>query len=121
GDAGCLTSEGRFVRLDKDGKEVGSFKVELGTRLFGGRIHVLANGRVLIPHNAENKVIEYDVAGKGGWSVAVGQPGGAARFANGNTLVTTMLPARGAVEFDRNGHEVWNYRTNTRITRALRR
>jgi HEAT repeat protein len=121
GDAGCLTSEGRFVRLDKDGKEVSSFKVDLATRLFGGRIHVLANGRVLVPHNAENKVIEYDVAGKEVWSVAVDQPVAATRLPNGNTLVTTMLPGRGAVEFDRNGHEVWNYRTNTRVTRALRR
>src|SRR5262245_5525557 len=121
GEAGCLTSDSRFVRLDKDGKEVGSFKIDLGTKLFGGRIHVLTNGRVLIPHNAENKVIEYDMAGKEVWSVAVDQPVAATRLPNGNTLVTTMLPARGAVEFDRNGHEVWNYRTNTRVTRALRR
>ena len=40
------------------------------------------------------------------------------RLPNGNTLVTTM--ARGAVEFDRNGQEVWTYRSTTRVTRALR-
>ena len=121
GEITCLTAEARVVRLDKTGKEMHSFTVSLGTRLFGGRIHMLTNGRVLIPHNAENKVIEYDVTGKEVWSVAIDQPVAAVRLPNGNTLVTTMTPERGAVEFDRNGHEVWSYRTNTRVTRALRR
>jgi len=53
--------------------------------------------------------------------VKIDQPIAATRLPNGNTLVTTMLPNRGAVEFDRLGNEVWTYRTNTRVTRALRR
>ncbi len=117
----CLTDGARIVRLDTAGKELHSFPVNLGTRLFGGRIHVLANGRVLIPHNAENKVVEYDARGKAVWEAAIDQPVAATRLPNGNTLVTTMLPHRGAVEFDARGQEVWSYRTNTRVTRALRR
>jgi len=36
-------------------------------------------------------------------------------------MVTSMDPARGATELDRSGKEVWNYRTDTRVTRAVRR
>src|SRR5262249_21218248 len=120
GEIVCLTSEARVVRLDKMGRELSSFTVNLRTRLFGGRIDVLRNGRVLIPQNGENKVVEYDPAGKVIWEVAVEQPVAAVRLPNGNTLVTTMTENR-AVEFDRRGTEVWQFRSNTRVTRALRR
>lgn len=120
GEMVCLTSDAKVVRLDATGKELKSFTVNLGLRLFGGRIHMLPSGRVLVPHNAENKVIEYDVNGKAVWEVAIDQPVAAVRLPNGNTLVTTMTQNR-AVEFDRNGQEVWQFRSNTRVTRALRR
>jgi HEAT repeat protein len=116
----CLTSDARVVRLDPKGKELKSFSVPLGTRLYGGRIHMLPNGRVLVPHHAENKVVEYDVNGKAVWQVEIDQPVAATRLPNGNTLVTTMMQNR-AVEFDRTGQEVWQFRTSTRVTRALRR
>jgi outer membrane protein assembly factor BamB len=74
-----------------------------------------------VPHNAENKVVEYDPTGKVLWEVTVDAPIAATRLPNGNTLVTSMLPQRGAVEFNRNGEEVWTYKTETRVTRALRR
>ena len=121
GEIAVLTSDTRIVRLDATGKELHSFAIALGTRLYGGRIHMLANGRVLIPHNNENKVVEYDPSGKQVWEVNVEQPVAATRLPNGNTLVTTMLPQRGAVEFDPQGHEVWTYRSTTRVTRAVRR
>jgi hypothetical protein len=110
----------RVVRLDGKGKELKSFTVNLGTRLSGGRIDVLPNGRVLLPHNAENRVVEYDSNGKAVWQVEIEQPVAATRLPNGNTLVTTMTQNR-AVEFDRNGAEVWRYQGNTRVTRAVRR
>jgi len=121
GEIACLTSDSRIVRLDTTGKEVHGFTVSLGTRLFGGRIHMLPNGRVLVPHNNENKVVEYDAGGKAIWEVAVEQPVAAVRLANGNTLVTTMLPQRGAIEFTPAGEEHWQYRASTRVTRAVRR
>jgi hypothetical protein len=108
------------VRLDARGRELASFPVTLGTKLFGGRIHMLPDGHVLVPHNFENKVAEYDAGGKEVWKVTVDQPVAAVRLPNGNTLVTTMMQNR-AVEFDRNGREVWEYRTTTRVTRAYRR
>lgn len=121
GEAAVLTTDSRLVRVDTAGKELHAFQITLGNRLFGGRIHVLPSGRVLVPHNGENKVVEYDANGKTVWEVAVEQPIAASRLPNGNTLVTTMLPNRGAVEFDRKGNEVWTYRSNTRVTRAVRR
>jgi outer membrane protein assembly factor BamB len=121
GDIAALTSESRIVRLDAKGKELHSFNVPLSARLFGGRIHMLPNGRVIVPHNQENKVVEYDMDGNIVWEVSVPQPVAATRLPNGHTLVTTMQPQTGAIEFDRQGREVWTYRHTTRVTRAIRR
>jgi len=74
-----------------------------------------------VPHHSEDKVIEYDGQGKVVWEVAIERPVSAMRLPNGNTLATSINPAIGAVEFDRAGNEVWHYRTNTRVTRAIRR
>jgi HEAT repeat protein len=122
GDIVCIFENGRVVRMDSSGsKELSSFRVDIGKALFGGRIEVLPTGGVLIPHHLENKVVEYDSAGKSVWSVKVDQPIVATRLRNGNTLVTSMGESR-AVEFDRYGNEVWQYqRTDSRVTRALRR
>jgi hypothetical protein len=120
GEIVCLSYNLRLVRLDATSKVVRSFPVSLGTKLFGGRIEILPSGNVLIPHNGENKVVEYDSSGKEVWKINIDQPVAAVRLANGDTLVTTMTQNR-AVEFDRGGNEVWEYRAKTRVTRALRR
>jgi HEAT repeat protein len=121
GEITCIFENGRVVRLDAKGKELNSFRVEIGKPLFGGRIAVLPSGRVLIPHHLENKVVEYDSKGKVVWQVKVDQPIVATRLPNGNTLVTSMSQSR-VVEFDRNGNEVWQYkRDDSRVTRAVRR
>jgi hypothetical protein len=122
GEIACLTTDPKVLRLDPTGKELSSFPVNLGMRLFGGRLQMLPTGRVLVPHNGEGKVVEYDAQGKKVWEVAVEQPIAAWRLANGHTLVTSMVPNNyRAIEFDRAGHEVWQYRSNTRVTRAFRR
>ena len=121
GEMVVLTSDARVARLDATGKELSGFQVDLGTRLFGGRIHMTPNGRVLVPHNAENKVVEYDSAGKVVWQVTVDQPIAATRLPNGNTLVTSMTLNK-AMEFDASGAEIWSYAVpSTRVTRAVRR
>ena len=48
------------------------------------------------------------------------QPIVATRLPNGNTLVTCMNQMR-AVELDRQGKPVWEFRQDTRVTRAWRR
>lgn len=122
GEIVALTSDSRVIRMDDKGKELSAFTIDVGMKLFGGRLHVSPNGRILVPHNAENKVVEYDAQGNSVWEVTVQQPVAASKLPNGNVLVTTMNPQTGAMEFDRNGRETeWNYRQNTRVTRAIRR
>jgi hypothetical protein len=110
----------RFVRLDRQGKkELSNFAVNVQTS--GGRVEVLANGNLLIPENSNNRVVELDGQGKVVAEIPIESPIAAVRLANGHTLITTMLPQRGAVELDRQGKEVWNYKVTTRVTRAYRR
>jgi HEAT repeat protein len=123
GNIVALTVQPRIVWFDPRGKELSSFPLNLEAKLFGGRLEVLPNGRVLVPFNMEDKVVEFDQTGKQLWSVSVPRPVAAVRLANGHTLVTSMLPETGAVEFDGTGREVWSYQspTDSRVTRALRR
>ena len=110
----------RFVRLDRLGKkELSNFAVNV--KHSGGRVEVLPNGNVLIPENENNRLVELDAQGKVVAVIAIEQPIAAVRLSNGHTLITTMLPQRGAVELDRQGKEVWNYKVTTRVTRAYRR
>jgi len=123
GDIACILQLGaaRFVRLTpsgKDFKEVKSWGVQVRTS--GGRLDVLPNGHVLIPEMDNNRVVEYDEAGQSVWEVPVDQPIAAVRLPNGNTVITQMRQNR-AVEVDRMGKEVWQFKTTTRVTRALRR
>jgi hypothetical protein len=121
GDIVLVTQLGvsRFVRLDAARKEVRSFGVNVQT--FGGKLDVLPNGNVLIPELGTNRVVEFDSQGKMVGQVEVESPVIATRLRNGNTLVTSINPQVGAVEVDRNGKVVWQYRTTSRVTRAYRR
>jgi HEAT repeat protein len=123
GEIVCMQADARIVRYDARGTELHSFQIQIGTRLFGGRIHMLPTGRVLVPLNAEGKVVEYDSRGKIIWEVPFEQPIAATRLPNGNTLITSMDPSVGAVEVDRAGVHLWSYQhaSNTRVTRAIRR
>jgi hypothetical protein len=123
GEVAYVTGEppagGRFVRMEpKTGKELASFPVQVAT--FGGRIDVLSGNRVLVPLLNQNKVVEYDTKGNKLWDVGIDHPVAAVRLPNGNTLVTSMDQAR-AVEFNRDGKPVWEYRGESRVTRAFRR
>ena len=100
------------------GKEIQNMPAYVQTS--GGRIDVLPSGHIVVPELRNNRVVEYDAAGKEVWQVAFNQPIAAVRLANGNTLVTSFNQPR-AVELDRTGREVWEYKTDTRVTRAFRR
>jgi hypothetical protein len=123
GDIACVISHwGRprgveFVRLDPAGREQYRFPVAVQTS--GGRLDVQPDGRVLIPLMREDRVVEYDAAGRSVREFAVKQPIAAVRLANGNTLVTSMTGLR-AVELDPAGKEVWQYRATTKVNRAWR-
>ncbi len=127
GDVACVTTltGSRFIRLSPSGKdfrEINSFQVFVSTS--GGRIDVLPNGHVLVPEMQTNRVVEYDADGREIRALAVEQPVAAVYLPNGHVVATSanMLQRRGrAVEFDRSGKEVWQYkRDDSRVTRALR-
>ncbi len=108
-----------FRRLDPTAtRELATFPVQVKTS--GGRIEVLPNQHVLAPEKDGNRVAEYDARGTVVWQVPVGEPIAAVRLANGNTLVTSMNELR-AVEFNLKGEKVWEYRAESKVTRAFRR
>jgi hypothetical protein len=125
GDIALVTQLGatRFILLDRDGKtEKRSFAINLYTT--GGRIDVLPNGNVIVPENANNRVVELEPVGqvaKVVWEAIIESPVAATRLANGHMLITSMSSSKGAVEIDRTGREIWSYKTDTRVTRAMRR
>jgi HEAT repeat protein len=125
GDIAMVTALGvtRFVLLDRDRHtEKRSFPVNLHTS--GGRIDVLPNGNVIVPENANNRVVEMEPVGpiaRVVWEAVIDSPVAAIRLSNGHTLITSMNPGRGAIEIDRGGRQVWSYKTDTRVTRAVRR
>jgi outer membrane protein assembly factor BamB len=110
------------VRLTPAGrgfKEVKSWSVQVRTS--GGRLDVLSNGHVLIPEKDNNRVVEYDADGQSVREVSIEQPIAAVRLPNGNTIVT-LMQQQSAVEVDRTGKKVWEFKTpGSRVTRALRR
>jgi hypothetical protein len=107
----------RFVRLDRFGKELSSFGVEVNTS--GGRVDLTPAGHVLIPEIYNNRVQERDMDGKIIRTLQVQQPIAAVALPNGHVIVTSMTQRR-AVEYDRSGKEVWEYRRDTRVSRAVR-
>ena len=123
GDLACVLTGGptggpRFVRLDSGYHELQTFPVRVSTS--GGRIDVLPNGRVLVPEKEDDRVVEYDPAGRAVWQAEVKQPIAAVRLPAGNTLVTSMAENR-AIELDRSGSVVWERRSEYTINRAFRR
>ncbi len=63
--------------------------------------------------------MELDYLGKPVWEAHFDQPVAAVRLPNGHTLITSLGQCQ-AVELDRGCREVWQYHTETRVTRAWR-
>jgi hypothetical protein len=121
GDIVCVTISdltSQLYLLGPSGRQRKAFVVNVSTS--GGRIEVLPNGHVLMPEMVYNRVVEYDRDGKVVWMARVRQPVAAVRLANGNTLVATYSQNR-ALELDKNGDEVADFKEETRVTRAWRR
>jgi outer membrane protein assembly factor BamB len=119
GDMAAITDAGVFVRLDSAGKEVKSFPAQL--QYYGGRLEILPNGNLLLPRTQQNDVIELDKDGKPTkFRATFNQPIAAVRLPNGNTLITSMSQQK-TIEVDKTGAKVWEYSTDTRITRSFRR
>jgi HEAT repeat protein len=113
----CLTTGGSCLWLDARGKELHRFAA--GSTMYNS-VEALPNGRVLVAHYEQNKVVEYNVEGKKIWEASVSTPWSATRLPNGHTLVACHV-GQVVVELDRLGKVVWEYRTNARPLKAWRR
>jgi HEAT repeat protein len=108
----------RCVRLDAGKRQLASFAVHVGT--YGGRIDVLPRRHLLIPEMAYNRVTEYDASGTPVRRVRVQQPVAVVQLPGGNLLVT-MYNGNRALELDKDGDIVAEFRADTRVNRAWRR
>jgi HEAT repeat protein len=120
GQIAVVTSGGKCQLLDAKGQELKSFLMGGVIYVMGGNIDILPNGKVLAPLYNLNTIVEFDWAGNKHWQANINRPTSVSRLANGNTLVTCSFDSR-VVELDRNGAEVWSYRTEGRPFRARRR
>jgi len=119
GEIVFLSTNGVCVWLDAKGKETRSFPV--GRMYVYGGVEVLPNNHVLVTQYTE--VAEYDTSGRQVWKAPFQRPTSVQRLPNGNTLVASgLLPTSGAVELDRAGRPVWEYKPDGMLVwRAKRR
>jgi hypothetical protein len=80
---------------------------EKGPHLQFRRVRQTKAGTFLAAHLADNKVVEYDAAGKEIWSYATPGPWSAARLENGNTLITSYHST--VLEVNKQGEVVWQF------------
>jgi HEAT repeat protein len=92
------------VRLDKTGKELKSFPIQMAWQQSG--VDILPNGHVLVPSLWTSRVIEYDAEGKSVWEAAAMQPVSVCRLRNGNTLIAPQQWPAKLVEVDPSGKQV---------------
>jgi hypothetical protein len=118
GGAVLLTDTGDCIFLDGQGKETGRFATG-AQQVLGAGLDVLPNKRVLVPHYAGNKVVEYAADGKVLWQARVASPTSVQRLPGGRTLVASTT-TREVVELDRGGREVAKHSTSASPVQATR-
>lgn len=118
GGAVLLTDAGVCVFLDAQGKEASRFATG-AQQVLGAGFDVLPNKRVLVPHFAGNKVVEYAPDGRVLRQVRAVSPTGVQSLPGGHVLVTSTT-TREVVELDRAGKEVWKHATSASPVQALR-
>jgi hypothetical protein len=104
-----LTSNGECVWLDNKGRERRRFESSRSYRFV--HLDVLPGGRVLIPEDRKDQVVEYDPVGKPLWTASVPGPVAVQRLPNGHTLVACRRPQQ-LVELDPSGKVVWEHKTD---------
>jgi hypothetical protein len=108
-----------YQRMDARTQKINSsFKVTPVQIQFGS-MEVLPNGNVLVPHNNNARVIEYNQDGAQVSSINVNTPNSVSRLPNGNTLVTSYQQRR-VFEFNGN-QQVWDYQADGPVFVARRR
>ena len=116
-----ISPTGSLIELDRDDKEVRSVPLA-GYRPYpataGFRAHFLPGGGVLVPDYFQNRICEYDAAGKLVWEAKANRPTGVVRLRNGNVLSYSRLSTGTITEINRAGQVVGN-RTSGGLTMYL--
>jgi len=111
-------ANGQIYELDPAGKQVRATNV--GNTSGWGGFDVLPNGHFLVAsYVANNRVAEFDAAGKVVWEAPTPSPTRVQRLRNGNTLVAGGNQAF-VIEYDRAKKEVWKVATRGRPFSVLR-
>jgi hypothetical protein len=108
GSVAFVSYSGHYVRLDRDWKEVKSLNFPFGA--FGVNGAEIAPGDRVIAALPNNKVVEYDSAGKTVWEADVTFPGIPYRLSNGHTLVP-YNSNQSLIELNRSGKVVKDTKT----------
>jgi hypothetical protein len=114
----CLTQKGDCTQVDTSGKVLKSF----ATGYHPGDIGVIdltPGGRVLFSPQ-QNKILEYDAAGKKTLEVDAPQAATVTGMPNGHLLVASYQSQR-VFELDRAGKVVWEHKGAGHVYRARRR
>lgn len=115
---GEVPEKTRLVWLDRALRERATFPVQV--RKSGGRVDILPGDHVLLPEHDNNRIAQFDASGRVVWQAEFEQVVACVVTPTGTIMANTGTN-RGAVEFDRNGKELWNFQADTRVTRAWRR
>lgn len=121
GGYALLATNGICSILDKNGKQIKTFRIpNVTTGIGGARFDVTPSGRILVAQQSANRVVEYDRDGKEIWQATVQAPVSVVRLLNGRTLVGSTGTQR-VVELDRNGREVWEYKAEGYVMAVRKR
>jgi hypothetical protein len=121
GEVALVNSANRFIRLDREGKEVSSFAIPGRMYSIGGHFAIAPNGnRVTIPLyggamvvggavvQQPGRVAEFDGNGNLIWETEADRPTSVRRLTNGNVLVASRFHGT-IVELDSRGKLVNKY------------
>lgn len=115
----CISSNGILAEFERTGKEVKRQKVGVNVTEWLS-FELLPNGRLLVPSQQSNSIIEFGADGKPARAVAAKSPYSAVRRANGNLIVCSMNRSI-LYEVDRKGNLIWEETLKGRPFRVRRR
>jgi hypothetical protein len=118
GRMGVVTSARQYVRLDRKGKEVARWGIDIHNYNTLGGVDFLPDGGLVVSQPA--RVVQYDPKGKIVWQAKVDRPDGVTRLANGHTLVASTANQH-VLELDRAGKVVRKIQPGARAWLARRR
>jgi hypothetical protein len=109
GQVAYLTYQGNYVRLDRAGNELKTYRVSFNQNIGTSGADLSPDDHVVIASANLNKVAEFGPDGKTIWEASLPQPAVPNRLPNGHTVVVSRANA-GIVELDRNGRVVCEWR-----------